>query len=538
MLPLPRALFGASFALALLFFSCAEPLPVDVLLISLDSTRSDALTFRDSFATPRMTRLAEGGTVFENAISSSSWTLPAHAQMFTGMPALLHGVQYDDVAIDPLVSTLPELLQANGYFTAGFWTGWYLAGEYGFSRGFDVYENSMSRGDEIERQYRQALESEDHDMAKRVLGGRDRRSHQDITSERVVSRIEATLKRAPSERGLFLFAHLFDPHYDFIPPAPWDTAFDPDYTGDIDGRNFYLNTLIFDPAKSPRRQVSDRDLEHLIALYKGEIGWTDSAVGKIIDLVRQYRDLENTLIVITSDHGDEFFEHGGRGHRHTLFDELLRVPLLIRLPEYLRGEDALASVETQVSLSDLVPTILSACGIETPVSSYGRSLLPALNGAALSPAPAVASLTVTGTGPGGSKIDLLLDALRTEDFKLIRRLQFDTNSDRPRVLESLFFDLSSDPLEQSPLVNDRKNENVSRAEALLNSELVRLRKHWETLDHSPASERSTDVRELFQADLEALGYSGDDEGHPESSPGLAMPWGTGPYPPPTPRGPR
>jgi len=533
---LPRRVAAILIAGALAVAGCSPPAPIDILFISIDSTRADALTFRDSFATPRMTAFAERGTVFTNAISGSSWTLPAHAQMFTGTPPLLHGVQYDDVAIDPLTPTLPELLKAEGYFTAGFWTGWYLAGEYGFQRGFDVYENSMSDGAEIERQYRQALKQSDHDLAKRVLGGRDRLSHQDVTSQRVVERIEATLRRAPTDRGLFLFAHFFDPHYDFVPPAPWDTAFDPDYEGDFDGRNFYLDKRIFDPSKTPRRQIGERDLEHLIALYQGEIGWTDAAVGKILDLLAEHRDLDNTLVIITSDHGDEFFEHGGRGHRHTLFDELLHVPLLVRLPAALRSPSAPASFATQVSLSDLLPTILDASGIAIPAEAYGRSLLPALGGAPLPRRPTVSSLTVTGTGPGGSEIDLLLDSVRTEDYKLIRRLRFDEDSEQPRVLEALYFDLANDPLEHAPIINDLDDQRVVRAEALLNTELVQLRRHWDKFSHSPGEERSTNVSSLFESELDALGYSGDDGDSPLASPGFAMPWGTGPYPPPTPLG--
>ena len=522
-------------ALALLveLASCSETVaaPIDVLLISIDSVRADALTFRDPVATPRMTAFAQAGTVFTRAISGSSWTLPAHAEMFTGNPPLLHGVQYDDIAIDPLMPTLPELMRANGYFTAGFWTGWYLASEYGFSRGFDVYENAMNQGASIEQQYKHALELNDHDLAKRVLGGRDKLSHQDVTSQTVVARIETLIKRAPKDKGLFLFAHFFDPHYDLIPPAPWDTAFDPDYRGDLDGRDFYTNKRIFDATKQPRRQVGDRDLEHLIALYHGEIAWTDDAIGQLFDLLEARGRLDNTLVVIVSDHGDEFFEHGGRGHRHSLFGELLHVPLMVRLPASLRQGAQPASVSTQVSLSDLLPTILDACGIEAPNGVYGRSLLGALRGKHLAPKPVVASLTVTATNPDNKHIDLLLDALCTENIKLIRQLVLDPNLDYPRVSEALFFDLKSDPREQRPVL-DRQDPRMKAAEAALNRELRDLRVHYDSQPHSADEERSTNVRELFEADLESLGYSGENGETQQNSPGFGMPWGTAPHPAP------
>jgi arylsulfatase A-like enzyme len=518
--------------LTLCLAACSEAsLPPDILLISIDSVRADALTFRDTFASPHMTALAEGGTVFTRAISGSSWTLPAHAQIFTGNPPLLHGTQYDDVSIDPLMATLPELLKAEGYFTAGFWTGWYLAGEYGFSRGFDVYENAMNQGASIEQQYKQALDVNDHDLAKRVFGGRDKLSHQDITSETVIDRIETSLKRAPKDRGLFLFAHFFDPHYDLIPPAPWDTAFDPGYSGNLDGRDFYTNKRIFDADKTPRRQVGDRDLEHLVSLYHGEIAWTDAAIGKLFEVLETRGRLDETLVIITSDHGDEFFEHGGRGHRHSLFDELVHVPMLVRLPKSARKNDPPISVATQVSLSDLLPTILEVVGIEQPSGVYGRSLFAGLQGQRLLARPIISTLTVTGSGPGGKTIDLLLDSVRTEEFKFIRRLKLDPKLEYPLVTEALYFDLKNDPAEQRPIL-DRSDPRLSKAQELLDQELVKLRAHYDLQAHSKGENRSTNVRELFEADLESLGYSGEDGQTEQTSPGFGMPWGTAPHPPP------
>ena len=112
--------------------------PQNVLLTSLDSVRADSLTFLDERATPSLARLARRGTRFEQAISGSSWTLPAHVQMFTGCPPLLHGTGTDDVCIDPEMPTIAELLHDAGFFNAGYYTGWYLDRGYGFDRGFDV----------------------------------------------------------------------------------------------------------------------------------------------------------------------------------------------------------------------------------------------------------------------------------------------------------------------------------------------------------------------------------------------------------------
>jgi arylsulfatase A-like enzyme len=248
--------------------ACGEP-PAGrtILLVSLDSVRADTLDFDDAEAFPNLARLAQGGAIFDQAIAGSSWTLPSHATMFTGAPPPLHGVEFDDIAIDPGFETLPELLHAAGWYTAGWWTGWYTAGEFGFERGFDTYTNAMTGGREIEQHYRAALAAGETELARRLLSGMDIAGHRDITSPHVVLGLEATVETIEKDRDLFLFTHLFDPHYDYIPPAPFDTRFDPDYTGTLDGNDFFENKAIYNIDRTPARHISDRDLDHIRALY-------------------------------------------------------------------------------------------------------------------------------------------------------------------------------------------------------------------------------------------------------------------------------
>jgi arylsulfatase A-like enzyme len=523
--------FAGAASASLLLCACAGRDRPDIVLISLDSVRGDALTFDDPEGAERLTKLAREGTVFTQAVSGSSWTLPAHAQMFTGQPPVLHGVQYDDIAIDPLLPTVPEVLQANGWFTAGFWTGWYLAGEYGFERGFDVYENAMTGGAELERQYEQAVENGDMARAERVLGGRDVMSHQDVTSLGVADRIRATLARLGSDQSLFLFAHFFDPHYDYVPPSPWDTSFDPDYRGDYDGRNFYRNPRIFD---GERRRIPERDLQHIYALYRGEIGWTDSVIGLVLDQLEASGRLDETLVVVTSDHGDEFFDHGARGHRHSLFEELIHVPLMVRLPASMRT-GVVSRVDRLVSLSDLAPTLLSTVGLPVPPTVVGRSLLPLVAGQSLPARPLVSTLAIPGGDGGGVRVSHLIDGIRTERFKLLRRMAIDSGAPRPHVIDSVAYDIASDPREARPIL-DPTDPRVVEAAALLDRELEQLRARWNAQENSPPARRATRIRELFRGDLAALGYVVDDEDPAAvESPGFALPWGVGPHPPPAPR---
>lgn len=490
---------------------------LDVILISLDSVRADSLSFRDAHATPHLTELAERGTVFTQAVSGTSWTLPAHVQMMTGAPPPLHGVEDGDLRIDPRMPLLAELLKQAGYFTAGFFTVGYLWGDYGFARGFDVYESAIHERD---------LELSDASFVPRGAAGgqgtRETAGSELPSSPRVRQRVDRLLSQLAPERPLFLFLHFFDPHYDYVPPAPYDIRFDPDYEGTLDGRNFLRNPRIWDESLQPPRQVGDRDLAHLFALYRGEIAWTDKVLGEIFASLDTAGRLEHALVIVTADHGEEFFEHDRRGHRQTLYDEVLRVPLLVRPPA---GTPA-RKVETQVSLSDLMPTLLDYVGIETPDSVHGRSLRPAIEGEGIAPRPAISTLYIPAPGKRGRQHHHLLQAVRTPEAKLLRHVIV-SDKGRIRVPELLYFDLRADPQELRP-ITDRADPRVRESWQLLEREFAALRTRWSRLPHTPAEERTTDMVDVLFEELAALGYV---EKAPKGThPILGLPWGLAPPP--------
>jgi len=505
--PSTRAILLAAAACAACGGDGRPPGP-DVVLISLDSVRADALTFLDAEATPRLFELARRGTVFTQACSGSSWTLPAHAQLFTGLPPVVHGVQEDSVRIDPLTPTLPELLERAGYLGLGFFSGWYLAGEFGFSRGFALYRNVMTRGADEDRAQRDAVAAGDLERATAAHLRKFVANHKDVTSANLADACVAALDELDPEDRLFLFAHFFDPHFDFVPPPPFDSRFDPDYDGGLDGRDYWSNRAIFDAGAEPPRRVSDRDLHHLIALYEGEIAWVDAAIGRILDRLEELGRLEGALIVVTADHGEEFFEHGNRGHRRTLFDEVLRVPLLI-VPPSAAPRTAARTSDALVSLSDVLPTIIDYAGIDEPVVSAGRSLRPALEGRVLAARPVIATLSQVRLTDGGKLHRRVTDCIRTRDWKLIRRFELAGNG-APVLSSAAYFDLARDPRELDPVV-DLDDPALRKAWRALERELDVARALSNALPHSPPADRGTRAREAFAGDLGALGYAGDDE---------------------------
>lgn len=508
--------------LSLALTGCSQaPAGRTILLISLDSVRADTLDFGDAAAFPHLAELATKGTVFDQAISSSSWTLPAHATMFTGEPAPLHGVEFDDIAIAPGTTTIPELLHDAGWTTAGWWTGWYTAGEFGFERGFDTYTNGMTGGREIERRYRDALARGDMDMAKRVLATFDIGGHRDITSPNVLAGLEATVETVDGDKDLFLFAHLFDPHYDYIPPAPFDTKFDPDYKGSLDGHDFFENRAIFDSTQSPARRIGDRDLQHIEALYKGEIAFTEDYVGRMLASLEAAGRLESTLVIVTGDHGEEFFEHGNRGHRTGLYDEVLRVPLMIRDPRSLEARH----VAEQVGLVDILPTIAGFAGLEAPATSTGVDLSAAVAGQPLATRPMISSLMQHHNELGY----FFVESYRTEAAKVIRSMTLNEAGELELVRGEIF-DLKLDPGETRSLVTKSTIMDTPRW-AEMEAAFDKLRTKFHTLSPVSRLDRSTTIREVFASDLGGLGYAGEAGEEPELvSPGLSLPWPPGPRP--------
>ena len=381
------------------------PARPNVLLISLDSVRRDFLSaygYRSPYApeelsSPNLDRLAGEGVLFEHAYATTSWTLPSHISILTGQPEVVHAVDIDYHRADPLRPTMAEILASNGYHTAGFFSGPYLEPHFGFARGFAVYEScygealSRAAANETAAAERWASANRKGDAAEIAAAAAEveqattelqLQSHMDQSSKFVADAVLAELEQAAATREpFFLFAHFFDPHYDFSPPEPFNTRFDPTYQGEIDGIGFIDDERIaITDERRPGGRIQtcgERDLAHLRALYAGELAWTDSQVGRILDYLAAHGLDQNTLVIVTSDHGDEFFEHGSLGHFLTLYEESVAIPLLLRLPGSLPAGQR---VDTVVSTIDILPTVLELTGLPRPPQLVSRGLVPLLEG--------------------------------------------------------------------------------------------------------------------------------------------------------------
>jgi arylsulfatase A-like enzyme len=355
-----RAAFTLAALIAIsLVLGCGESKPrPNVILIGVDTLRRDHLgCYGYGRATsPNIDDLARRGSLFEHAVASSPWTLPSFATVFTSLYPSQHGAKGTMSPMGKTFPTLASVLRDNGYTTGATVNAPFLKDSYGVARGFDFYDMASPED--------------------RVADG---------TTDDALGWIDTN-----GEEPFLLFVHYFDPHLPYSPPAPYDTLFCPHYSGTVP--NPYDPTslpLIRDRGFKQLESLSPEDWNRIESLYDGEIAFADASIGALLEGLDQRGLLENTLIVFMSDHGEEFFEHYGFEHGHTLYEELIKIPLMFSLPGTV-PEDR--SITRQVRLVDVMPTILDMLDIPVPTGAEGVSLLPLMAGSGEVPRARVAAL--------------------------------------------------------------------------------------------------------------------------------------------------
>jgi len=341
--------------------SCSPPAydctGCNVIVISIDTLRADHLGCygypRET--TPSVDAFSREALLFRNSFSHAPSTEPSHGSIFTSQIPVHHGgLRAQRLPISPGVPTMPEMLRDAGYRTLSWNGGGQVAASYGFDRGFEVYESTVRE--------------------ERFRG-------------RVASAIE-WLDANPGEK-FFFFLHTYEVHNPYSPEPRYLEMFDTGYDGDLPAS--ILPGLLLD-INDGRFSISGEDAQHIVNTYDAEIRSVDDAFGELVAALDERELLERTVIVFTSDHGEEFGEHGSVGrHSHSLYDELLRVPLILWLPG---SEHAGGQFEQQVRGIDILPTVLDAVGIEIPETLAGKSLLPLIAGQDGAPRLTVSQLDV------------------------------------------------------------------------------------------------------------------------------------------------
>ncbi|NNE07460.1 MAG: sulfatase [Gemmatimonadetes bacterium] len=332
----PRAL-PLLFLAALLLQCGGAPRPPDIVLIVVDTLRADHLGCygyeRDT--SPAIDRLAAESILFERAYSTAPWTLPAFASILTGLYPHEHGASLDYFAVRESAPLLAEKLNEAGYETAAFVSHIYTSSRYGFDRGSDTFEEFG------------LAENYAFDQAK------------EPNAQRVITAAVDWLDNRDRGRPYFLTVHLFDPHWDYAAPPPFAGTL----AGSSDSFAVDGSFASIRPFMDRADELPARDASHLKDLYDEEIRYTDAWIDTLLTHLR--REEREPVIALTADHGEEFQEHGGLGHAYTFYDEVLRVPLILRLPDRNREGDVRSD---WVTTAALYPTLLALAGIDTPGS--------------------------------------------------------------------------------------------------------------------------------------------------------------------------
>jgi arylsulfatase A-like enzyme len=318
--------------------SCDRP---NVLLYVVDTLRADGVgRYGSQVETPAVDRLSREGTLFKNAFAPSSWTRASIGSILTGLYPDVHGAEGRNDSLPEHVATLAELFSEHGYTTAAVVANPNVGSFYGFDQGFDEFFQLYTRREQGLIDSRESV----------------------VPSDQVTDRVTEWLNGVGCP--FFLFVLTIDPHVPYSPPASFD-RYGPDYSGPVD----------HDELAIVRKDLTAEDRERLRSLYHGEISFNDDSMGRLLTWLGAEGLYDDTIVVFTSDHGEEFWEHGGSMHGKTLFQEAVRVPLIIRYPKRV---PIAVPVTQAVSLVDVAPTLLELADIPAPYPLDGTSLIPSV----------------------------------------------------------------------------------------------------------------------------------------------------------------
>jgi arylsulfatase A-like enzyme len=431
---------AAALAAGALLAGCGGRRP-DIVLISIDTLRADHLgCYGEKLPTsPHLDAFRADSVMFRTVEAQAPSTLASHASLFTSELPAHHGASFARLtALPDSAVTLAEVLAREGYRTVGLTAGGQLDPVFGVGQGFQTYraETEKRRPGAFARRVAEGL---------RELDASDR-------------------------RPLFLFLHTYETHHPYTPAPGILKRLDPGYRGRLGDR---ISIPFLEEVNAGRIRLDAADVRHVERAYSAEIVSADRGFGQLIDGLRERHRYRDTLIVVTSDHGEEFDEHGTLGwHSHTLYEELLRVPLLVHLPG---GADAGREVALPVRSIDIAPTILELAGVASPDTFDGRSLVPLMRGEDLPELPQVAELDDDAPPAEAAT------SVRFRGWKLIG---------------TRLFDLGADPGEQV----SRSGDDTARW-----AEMIRIANA--ALAHRPgASTPGVHLDEKFERELRALGY--------------------------------
>jgi arylsulfatase A-like enzyme len=458
----------------------------NVVVVVLDTVRGQTTVPADDALLPTIASLADEGTEFERAFTSAPWTLPSHASLLTGTYSSKHDTHGRNPVLDESLTTLAEVFSANGYETKAISSNTWISDEFGFDRGFDDVQHAW-RWDDADVADRSPAEGDDDEWRTQAT--------ENLRAGDATDRALDWLSSS-SERPFFLFLNYIDAHFEYAPPEEYVADRLPpgyDYERAVD--------VLDDPRAYDVGEVTLTAAERaaLRALYRGELAYLDDTIGRLVDELRANGVWDDTVLVVTSDHGENVGDHGFVGHQYNLYDTLIHVPLVVTGGAF---DDADGTADRLVQLLDLPVTLLDEVGIDAPAfrsQSQGHSFHPDSTvprrdhvlAEHITPQPDVDTLRrrYDELPPYLSSLDryLPLRAVRTERWKLV------SGADGSRSL----FDLDADAAESTD-VADQRSGTAERLDDVLTE--------WLASFEQSVSDSSTDISDESRERLRNLGY--------------------------------
>jgi len=491
----------------------------NVCLIVIDTARAQsALPTENPGVMPNLESFAYEGSTFTNAITTAPWTLPSHASIFTGQYTSDHQTNASSLSFNPKVAPLAARLSEDGYQTAAISNNTWISPEFGFDTGFnhfqrgwklasegveltDIVRDNDTRTGQLRAILSNLTLTDLPPTVVNILYNRFYHKKYDYGAKLTNYRAKKFVSKMRNESNpFFLFLNYLEPHLEYDPPKSYRYEHQPTDASvtDLDSVNQEQWAYICGNVS-----MDDADFRALEALYEGELSYLDYRLRNLFDWMEEESILDETLIIIVGDHGENIGDHGLMDHQYCLYDTLLRVPLIIRYPDSV-PEDT--TVQKLVEARDIYPTILDACGLDTPekdgVSShslleYSPESPSTVNGRDhafaeyLVPQPDIDQLkSRTDSVERADYLDSLdcsLRCVRTENWKLIKI------SDGRIEL----YDLESDP-EESEDIKDTHPEVVSELSEVLNYEFGPMKK-W-------SKEQFNEMSGSTRSQLKDLGY--------------------------------
>lgn len=467
----------------------------NILILLMDTARAQSLSCYgyDRSTSPYIDALAEESVLYEQAIATGCWSLPSQLSLLTGLFPSKHGAHERHLSYAHEYPTLPEILHQAGYTTLGVSPNSWMSDEFGVTYGFDRYLKLW--------QYLPNLPATAEARANALVGLAHRLNRlysryvfpRRNRARHVNQHVINLLAHAPEP--FFLYAIFWDMHLPFYPEGAHATRWLPPGVNAAQAQQVNRNALAFNTGQA---EMSEADFEVLRACYDGALATIDEKIGVLVEILRQRGRLENTILIITSDHGENIGDHGLMSHAYSLHDTLIRVPLIVRYPDcFPQGQ----RVQHQVQLTDVAPTLLDILQLDRPDvrdELQGISLLdtPSLVNERLAyaemvaPHPSISALNRRAGLPENTPqpdLDRALRCLRTPEHKFIWA------SDGQHAL----YDLRRDPQEYTNRYADEPKLAATLEKALI---------AWQSPTGISLSPRQPEMPPDVQQRLRALGY--------------------------------